>query len=111
MMPELGILHFLCHVVVAHETDLATRLDVDKAAEVAHKAHAEGITLKEALLAMKLLSAAEADRLLDPEPMTRGGLPGSAGGHSARGASTLSMRAHAARRFSGSRSASLRYCC
>lgn len=50
-------------------TALNPHIGYDKAAAIAKKAHAEGLTLKEAALGLGLLSAAEFDRLVRPEAM------------------------------------------
>ncbi|HEU4439229.1 MAG TPA: class II fumarate hydratase [Methylomirabilota bacterium] len=50
-------------------TALAPRLGYDRAAQIAKKAHAEGLTLKEAALALGYLSAEEFDRAVRPEGM------------------------------------------
>jgi fumarate hydratase class II len=51
-------------------TALSPRLGYDKAAEIAKKAHREGITLKEAALALGYLTAEEYDEAVRPERMT-----------------------------------------
>jgi fumarate hydratase class II len=50
-------------------TALNTHIGYDSAARIAKKAHADGISLKEAALALKLLTAEEFDRLVVPEKM------------------------------------------
>jgi fumarate hydratase class II len=50
-------------------TALSPHIGYDKAAEVAKKAHAEGITLKEAALALGYVSAADFDRWVRPRAM------------------------------------------
>ena len=50
-------------------TALAPRLGYDRAAEIAKKAHREGLTLKEAALALGYLTAEEFDRCVRPERM------------------------------------------
>lgn len=50
-------------------TALNPHIGYDNAAKVAKKAHAEGITLKEAVLALGLLTADEFDRYVRPENM------------------------------------------
>src|SRR6202030_4446344 len=50
-------------------TALSPHIGYDNAAKVAKKAHAENITLREATVAMKLLSGEEFDRLVRPEKM------------------------------------------
>lgn len=50
-------------------TALNPHIGYDKAAAIAKKAHAEGLTLKEAALSLGLLTAEEFDRLVRPEAM------------------------------------------
>jgi fumarate hydratase class II len=50
-------------------TALAPRIGYDNAAKVAKKAHAEGTTLKEAALALELVTAEEFETLVRPETM------------------------------------------
>jgi fumarate hydratase class II len=50
-------------------TILNPHIGYDNAAKVAKKAHAEGTTLKEACVALGLLSAADFDRLVKPDTM------------------------------------------
>lgn len=50
-------------------TALNPHIGYDKAAAIAKKAHAEGLTLKESALALGFLSAEEFDRLVRPEVM------------------------------------------
>jgi len=50
-------------------TALAPRLGYDNAARIARKAHEEGLTLKEAALALGLLTAEEFEALVRPEEM------------------------------------------
>ena len=50
-------------------TALSPAIGYDKAAEVAHKAHAENKTLREACLELGFLSGEEFDRLVRPEKM------------------------------------------
>ena len=52
-------------------TALNPKIGYDNAATVAKKAHAEGITLKDAAVALKLLTADEFDELVRPEKMAR----------------------------------------
>ncbi len=52
-------------------TALAPRLGYDRAAEIAKKAHRESTTLREAAVALGYLTAAEFDREVRPERMTR----------------------------------------
>jgi len=51
-------------------TALNTKIGYDNAAKIAKKAHAEGTTLKEAAVALELLSEAEFDEWVRPEKMT-----------------------------------------
>jgi len=50
-------------------TALSPKIGYDKAAAVAKKAHKDGTTLKEAALALGVVTAAEFDRLVRPEKM------------------------------------------
>jgi fumarate hydratase class II len=52
-------------------TALNPKIGYDNAAKVAKKAHAEGITLKEATVALGLLTAEEFDELVRPDKMAR----------------------------------------
>lgn len=52
-------------------TALTPAIGYDKAARIAHLAHAGGITLREACLQSGYLTGAEFDRLVRPETMTR----------------------------------------
>lgn len=54
-------------------TALAPHIGYDKAAAIAHKAHHDGTTLKQAALALGHVSAEEFDRLVVPAAMTRPG--------------------------------------
>jgi fumarate hydratase class II len=54
-------------------TALAPRIGYDNAAKVAKSAHARGTTLKEEAVRLGFVSAAEFDRLVKPERMTRPG--------------------------------------
>ena len=56
-------------------TALNTHIGYDKAAEIAKKAHKEGLTLKNAALALGYLSAEEFDLWVRPQEMV-GSLPG-----------------------------------
>ena len=55
-------------------TALNPVIGYDKAAQIAKKAYAEGRSLKEVAAEMTDLSKEELDRLLDPRPMTEGGI-------------------------------------
>jgi fumarate hydratase, class II len=65
---------------LAHNAVLATALNPVvgylAAADIAKQALAEGRTIKEVVLARGLMSEAEADDVLDPRPMTEGGIQG-----------------------------------
>jgi fumarate hydratase class II len=52
-------------------TALSPHIGYDKAAQVAHKAHHDGTTLRDAALALGYLTGEEFDRLVRPETMTR----------------------------------------
>ena len=57
-------------------TALSPHIGYDAAAKIAHKAQEEGTTLREACVALELLSAEEFDAIVDPAAMTGlGGLP------------------------------------
>jgi fumarate hydratase class II len=60
-------------------TALNPVIGYDRAAQIAKRAYAEGRSLKEVALEMTDLSAEELDRLLDPRPMTEGGIVGKGG--------------------------------
>ena len=57
-------------------TALAPRIGYDAAAKIAKQAHAEGTTLREAALALGLLTPAELDELLRPENMIHPSIDG-----------------------------------
>jgi fumarate hydratase, class II len=50
-------------------TPLALKIGYDRAAQLAHKALAENLTVREVVIAEGVLSAEEADRILDPRSM------------------------------------------
>jgi fumarate hydratase class II len=50
-------------------TALAPHIGYDNAAKIAQKAHTEGTSLREAAVALQLLSADDVDRLIRPEDM------------------------------------------
>jgi fumarate hydratase class II len=56
-------------------TALAPHIGYDNAAKVAQKAHAEGISLRDAAVALQLLSADDVDRLVRPEAMSGPHIP------------------------------------
>jgi fumarate hydratase class II len=51
-------------------TALAPKIGYDKAAKIAHSAHVEHTSLKEAALKLGYLSAEDFDQLMKPEKMT-----------------------------------------
>jgi fumarate hydratase class II len=55
-------------------TALAPAVGYDRAAEAAHRAAHENTTLREAVLSLGLLDAADYDRIVDPAVLARGGL-------------------------------------
>lgn len=61
-------------------TALNPVIGYDKAAQIAKRAYSEGRSLKEVALEMTDLSEEELDKLLDPRPMTEGGIAGSGDG-------------------------------
>jgi fumarate hydratase class II len=61
---------------LAMATALAPRVGYDKAAEIAQEAHRTGRTVREVCQERGVLPADELERLLDPDRMTRGGIPG-----------------------------------
>ena len=54
-------------------TALTPHIGYDKAAAIAHRAHHDGLTLKEAALALNYVSAEDFDRWIDPQRMTEPG--------------------------------------
>ena len=52
-------------------TALAPKIGYDKAAQVAHTAHVEHSSLREAALKLGHITAEEFDQLMKPERMTR----------------------------------------
>ncbi|HZV81478.1 MAG TPA: lyase family protein, partial [Geobacteraceae bacterium] len=53
-------------------TALSPRLGYDRAAEIAHTAHRDGLTLRQACLKLGALTGKEFDELVRPEKMTGG---------------------------------------
>jgi fumarate hydratase class II len=51
-------------------TALNPHIGYDNAAKIAKKAHADGTTLKEAAVSLKILTAAQFDQFMDPKKMT-----------------------------------------
>ena len=52
-------------------TALNPHIGYDKAAKVAQKAYCEGITLKEAAISLKYLTAEKFDKLVNPKDMIK----------------------------------------
>jgi fumarate hydratase class II len=52
-------------------TALVPHIGYDAAARVAKKAHDEGLDLRQAVIALDVISAREFDALIDPTAMTR----------------------------------------
>lgn len=69
MKPNLKRIEALKGQSLMLVTALTPFIGYDKAAKAAKKAHEEDITLKEAVLSMKLMSAAEFDERVKPEKM------------------------------------------
>ena len=67
--PDRERIRFLVERSLMLVTALAPRLGYDRAAAIAKKAHAEGLTLKEAGVALGYLTAEEFDREVRPESM------------------------------------------
>lgn len=61
-------------------TALNPVIGYDRAAQIAKRAYAEGRSLKEVALEMTDLTAEQLDQLLDPRPMTEGGIVGKVDG-------------------------------
>jgi fumarate hydratase, class II len=57
-------------------TALSPEIGYDRAAEVAHEAHATGATLRETAVRLGYVTEAEFDEIVRPEAMVRPGLPG-----------------------------------
>ena len=51
-------------------TALSPKIGYDKCAEAAHKAHHEGLSLRDAVLKLGYLTETEFDELVKPEQMT-----------------------------------------
>jgi fumarate hydratase class II len=66
---DRGRIEDLVHRSLMLVTALAPRIGYDKAAEIAKKAHHEGITLKEAAVGLGYLTEAEYDDMVVPEKM------------------------------------------
>ena len=52
-------------------TALNRHIGYDKAAQIAKEAHTKNISLREAAVSLKILTAEEYDRLVVPEKMTK----------------------------------------
>ncbi|MEM6722906.1 MAG: class II fumarate hydratase [Bacteroidota bacterium] len=70
--PNQDRIHQNLHNSLMLVTALNTKIGYDNAAKIAKKAHAEGTTLKEAAIALELLTAAEFDQWVRPEDMISG---------------------------------------
>src|SRR3990167_10483406 len=64
-------INYFVHNSLMLVTALAPTIGYDNAAKAAHYAHTKDLTLKQACLDLKLLSAAEFDRIVKPEAMTK----------------------------------------
>ncbi len=71
LAPEPARLAALVSRSAALVTALVPAIGYDKAAEIAHHAHAHGMTLRDAALALGHVSAAEYDRLVVPAHMAK----------------------------------------
>ncbi len=69
--PDLAQIDHHLHNSLMLVTALTPSIGYDKAAEVAKTAHHDGITLKEATLALGYMSAEEFDKVVRPEEMTK----------------------------------------
>ena len=69
--PDLDRLDSLMRQSLMLVTALAPHIGYDQAAEIAKRAHAEAISLREAALASGLVGAADYDSWVDPTTMTR----------------------------------------
>ena len=52
-------------------TALNPKIGYDKATKIAKKAHAEGISLKQAAIKLKYLKSSEFDEIVDPSKMIK----------------------------------------
>ncbi|MFH4354685.1 MAG: class II fumarate hydratase [Neisseriaceae bacterium] len=69
IQPNLGRIEELLKKSLMLVTALNTHIGYDKAAQIAKKAHREGLTLKEAALQTGYISAEEFDLIVDPRKM------------------------------------------
>ncbi|MGH6988942.1 MAG: class II fumarate hydratase [Stellaceae bacterium] len=68
---DIGRIDELLHRSLMLVTALSPHIGYDKAAEIAHKAHVEGTTLKDAATALGYVSAEDFDRWVKPESMLK----------------------------------------
>jgi len=68
--PDEAVISRYVHSSLMLVTALSPHIGYDKAAQIARKAHAEGTTLKQAAVALNLLTAEQFDRIVLPEKMT-----------------------------------------
>jgi len=68
--PDEAVISRYVHNSLMLVTALSPHIGYDKAAQIARKAHAEGTTLKQAAVALNLLTAEQFDRIVVPEKMT-----------------------------------------
>ena len=69
LTPNEGRIEELMSKSLMLVTALNPHIGYEAAARCAKKAHAEGITLKEAVVSLQLLTAQDFDRLVDPKKM------------------------------------------
>jgi len=69
LKPDRRQIDAYLHRSVMLVTALTPAIGYDKAAEIAHLAHDQGLTLKEAALQLGYVSAADFERLVDPYKM------------------------------------------
>lgn len=67
--PNVERINYLLHNSLMLATALNPILGYDKASEIVKKAYKEGLSLKEAAVALGFLTAAEFDKLIDPKKM------------------------------------------
>jgi fumarate hydratase, class II len=74
LQPNAGRIDELMKKSLMLVTALNPHIGYDKAAKIAKKAHAEGTTLKEAALALGLVTAEDLDKWIKPEEMIKPGM-------------------------------------
>ena len=74
LQPNAGRIDELMKKSLMLVTALNPHIGYDKAAKIAKKAHAEGTTLKEAALALGLVTAEDFDKWIKPEEMIKPGM-------------------------------------